>query len=291
MLGLFFIFDFSLAFVSSCETSNQQQAAQCAEKGYGITESFTYRAFAWFESWIGLHEHFIIAGATIAIAVFTLALWRSTDKLWAAGERQYQLTRGMALNQQTQTQESNQIARESAEAATRASKAALDQVKHAELTTRTLLESERAHVFVEIESTNIPEIIRDIAGGKEKDAKKIAVTFIVENIGKTPAIIWDCSYSLVQATDVKEVQGKIRPLPSKHILAGGTTTAKIICPYEDELSKETAALIQSGKSSIFFFGHIRYSDILDRHMDREFKFRFSEEKSFRMRNAEVMVGK
>jgi hypothetical protein len=61
------------------------------------------------------HGEAVTAVFTVVLAVFTGALWRSTDKLWAAGERQFKLARAMAINQQRQTVESNQIARSSSE--------------------------------------------------------------------------------------------------------------------------------------------------------------------------------
>ncbi|MCW5694944.1 MAG: hypothetical protein KIT48_21510 [Pseudolabrys sp.] len=62
----------------------------------------------------------IIALFTVILGISTIGLWNATNRLWEAGERQMRLTRGMALNQQAQTRESNRIAADTAERQLRA---------------------------------------------------------------------------------------------------------------------------------------------------------------------------
>jgi hypothetical protein len=67
------------------------------EEGYGLAQAISYRLAAIVYDGIERHDGLIAAAATLAIAVFTFTLWRSTDKLWtaskAASERQEQDTR------------------------------------------------------------------------------------------------------------------------------------------------------------------------------------------------------
>ena len=45
---------------------------------------------------IEIHEGGIVAASTVAIAIFTLTLWRATVRLWRAGERQLAVAEGSA---------------------------------------------------------------------------------------------------------------------------------------------------------------------------------------------------
>jgi hypothetical protein len=74
--------------LSQCVGGEQQQAAKCAEEGYGAFQSISYRTLGWLVELAETRKDFIIAAATVAIAIFTLTLWRSTDKLWDAGDAQ-----------------------------------------------------------------------------------------------------------------------------------------------------------------------------------------------------------
>jgi hypothetical protein len=78
------LFGSSLSFAP---ISEQQQSTQGAYEGYSIAQSFTYRGFAWLIDWVDRRHDFVAAAATVIIAIFTITLWRATDRLWEAGER------------------------------------------------------------------------------------------------------------------------------------------------------------------------------------------------------------
>ena len=54
-------------------------------------------------NWVGrfarLNDSAFVALSGLAVALFTFTLWRSTEKLWAAGERQYRLSQDTARRQ------------------------------------------------------------------------------------------------------------------------------------------------------------------------------------------------
>jgi hypothetical protein len=100
--------------------------APCSE--YGSPDSNEKRANQYNCS---IREGIIVAGAerlievppevwtalaTIAVAFFTLTLWRSTDKLWHAGERQLRTSRQIAALQARQTRSAIKEASRSADA-------------------------------------------------------------------------------------------------------------------------------------------------------------------------------
>ena len=79
--------DVFVAFLRMCPPSEPQQAAECAEKYYGLTQTFTYWVFGWFVFLIKHNEGLVTAAATVAIAWFTLTLKKSTDNLFIATKK------------------------------------------------------------------------------------------------------------------------------------------------------------------------------------------------------------
>jgi hypothetical protein len=104
----------------------------------------------------------ITAMATIAIAWFTWSLWRSTDKLWVAGERQIELARETSAIQSRNMQASIAASNRSAAAAERA-----------------LTDLERPWVFV----------FGAKLGARDEDTNGWFVEYQVANYGKMPAIL------------------------------------------------------------------------------------------------------
>lgn len=96
LLAILFVFDWAYSLVTSCGPSEQQQAAKCAEKYYGLTQTITYRVLAWLLDLIDRHHGLVAAAATIAIAWFTWTLRNSTERLFLAGEKQIAVARRSA---------------------------------------------------------------------------------------------------------------------------------------------------------------------------------------------------
>jgi hypothetical protein len=74
--------------IATCDQKQRQKAEQSAEEGCGFTDSLTFRTGENLTKWIDDRHDFVSAAAALAVAIFTFTLWRATDKLWAAGERQ-----------------------------------------------------------------------------------------------------------------------------------------------------------------------------------------------------------
>jgi hypothetical protein len=72
----------------TCQQEQQEKDQQGPEKGCGFADSLTARAIKETAEWIDTRHDFVTAAATIIIAFFTFTLWRATDRLWQAGERQ-----------------------------------------------------------------------------------------------------------------------------------------------------------------------------------------------------------
>jgi hypothetical protein len=98
VLVAFIVFDF-VSTLSTCQKGDQQQTEQRGEKGCGFAQSLTYAGAEVVFEWVDRRHDFINATATVFIALFTIALWRSTDKLWSAGERQLKFVSDSAADQ------------------------------------------------------------------------------------------------------------------------------------------------------------------------------------------------
>jgi hypothetical protein len=74
----------------------------------------------WLIDNIDEHDGFFVVLFTAVLAAFTAALWRSTDKLWEAGERQLKTTRSVAAVQARNTRRQLALAEDTAERQLRA---------------------------------------------------------------------------------------------------------------------------------------------------------------------------
>ena len=123
----------------------------------------------------------LIALSTLALTAFTGLLWRSTEKLWTAGERQIGLVQTNSADQARDTQESLRISSESARASTASAQTAAES---AELTRQALILAQRPRIRVgniwAINPTDPPTFTtHNTIGGQ----------FDFENVGNMPANI------------------------------------------------------------------------------------------------------
>ena len=86
-LAVFGLFDF-VSTLATCQQPNTEEQKQRSGNSCGFADSLTYRAGEYVTEWIDRRHDFVTAAATVVIALFTIALWRATDRLWGAGERQ-----------------------------------------------------------------------------------------------------------------------------------------------------------------------------------------------------------
>jgi len=87
VVAAFLILDF-VSVLSTCQKPQQEKSQESTEKGCGFAQSLIYREAEIIFEWIDRRHDLVTAAATIVIALFTFTLWRATDRLWDAGERQ-----------------------------------------------------------------------------------------------------------------------------------------------------------------------------------------------------------
>src|SRR5260221_12152769 len=87
------------------EGSQQSDQQECATFHVAL-----FKLAIWSSRLLEDHRETITAIATVFIALFTLTLWRATNRMWESGERQLNLTGTGAERQARQTQTSIELA-------------------------------------------------------------------------------------------------------------------------------------------------------------------------------------
>jgi len=146
--------------------SEYQQATNGAEQGYSLAHSFTYRGISWLIDWIDRRHDFVAAAATLIIAIFTITLWRSTDKMWLSAEKQIKV----------------------AISATKAAE------RSADVAEKSILFIDRPWVSIKIECNGPLEF--------KSETINAPVRITLTNIGKSPAT--NVSYQAVLYADIAE---------------------------------------------------------------------------------------
>jgi hypothetical protein len=163
-LTSFAVFDLAST-LSTCQQIEQEKAEQRSEKSCGFTQSLTYRGTEAVFEWIDRRHDFVTAAAAIVIAFFTFTLWRATDRLWEAGERQLKLIEMNAADQARDMKASISAATESAHIAR-----------------RSLIASQRAWLRV----VDIKSATGELTFNK--NGAVFPITVKIRNVGNAPAI-------------------------------------------------------------------------------------------------------
>ena len=99
----------------NAKDSAQRPAKPNEENGGKHSEQGENEGTEFWPPFLGLHLKItdsLLAAFTLGLLIFTGLLWRSTDKLWAAGEKQIRQMRAISLRQDIRTEDSIRLARE-----------------------------------------------------------------------------------------------------------------------------------------------------------------------------------
>jgi hypothetical protein len=207
-----------------------------------------------------------VALFTALLVVSTIALWRSTRKLWEAGEKQFKLAKETTDRQAIEIKNQIDIARIAARAADDSAKAAIA--------------TERARFYIVINAHNLESFLK--AAGRYPNSPTMPFSFgpIIEyafkNYGKTPGIIKEVSHGL----SVNEGPPDPVYTVSKHlfvenmIAAGGTTEAQKFDGPTLFRNIETAMPVIQGQAHFWFYGRFDYEDVFGNPQVHRFFMRY-----------------
>ena len=180
------------------------------------------------------NEGTLVAIAIIFIAFFTLALQRSTARLWKVGERQVAVAETAA-----------ETARLSAQAA---------------------VLSERAHLLVSIKGSNLEkplQVARSDEGPEPTVATPVdppAVDYVLSNYGRTSALLREVKHGLTwEAFDgLRSYQAGVHgPL---EMIAPHADSKVITCRFRGDFTARDARSIGTNERALLFFGEAIFLD-------------------------------
>jgi hypothetical protein len=210
------------------------------------------------------HAGAIAAFATIAIAAFTWTLWRSTDKLWDANERQLrhavvesQRARVYRLKDEDRIREQIKISRDSANAAL--------------LNAEALINSERARLYAVVERSNLYDTVGfagliDQKMDDEFVSTRPSLDFFIKNLGRTPGIMTEVSYQLIQGSQSQSTwEYAVRDTIVDPVIDGGKDTQPPTpCGLETVYRVRDAKDAMNGVRPFYFYGYVVYVDSFKR---------------------------
>jgi hypothetical protein len=229
----------------------------------------------WIIDFIDVHNGFFVVLFTGGLVAFTAALWRSTDKLWEAGERQLRHFKSEAARARFDRLKDTQrlveqigIARETSDAARRSADAAYS--------------TEQARFFIVFSGNNISAVLDRI--GHPEDYRQVfsvigeqtppAIEYSFRNYGKTPGIIKELSLGMKIS---REPFDPVFPMSFKtfreYMIGGGDTWGPETFQFDRALTRAEAAAISSNVEALWFFGRIDYQDVFGSDHTHRFFFK------------------
>jgi hypothetical protein len=253
-------FDVEMSSLATCHPPSERGAATVKGEDSdhcNYTSGPLAQSFRWFVDEIDEHDGFFVVLFTAVLAAFTAALWRSTDKLWEAGERQLKTARSSAAVQARNTRRQLKLAEETAERQLRA--------------------------YVSIKEL-IPQVIVYPDGITREGYMLLEVKPVWKNGGQTPALNATNHISWVvlkggfrDQIDFIDLDDSGKPdmggemtYPVPAIGPGEEVQAKQLLIWRHEIEKTGYG---SGHS-IFIWGWIEYNDVFQHTPRRRSEFCF-----------------
>lgn len=214
--------------------SGQNSVADCS-----VFQGPIFRFLIWFANAFDEHGEAVIAAFTIVLAISTIGLWRSTRKLWEAGEKQIAIA-AFAANSSEQ----------SARAAHRAA-AIMDQTAERQL---------RAYVLTsECKISAIEGIAEALV--------------IAQNYGQTPAHELKSWMGIrLRKLPVTDDLFDTDAVPVSKASHGAGAPFTMNCKAKRALTQEELAGIGDGSWGYFVVGVITYKDIFGKTQTTKMKF-------------------
>jgi hypothetical protein len=195
-----------------------------------------------------------IAGLSgIAVAIFTFALWVSTDKLWKADRDRRRDDEARRSEDLERTNEALRLSKQASEAATAANELTLNAIK----------ESQRARISIIFGSTHIGTSKNNSSlFGYGKD-ELVGSMFYLENSGEKPATGRVFTGKVVLLEDyvfpyVMNMVEKQKFLKTTTVASNGTTNVEV--SYDNTFSNAQVDLIKMGQLKCFTYVLYIYFD-------------------------------
>jgi hypothetical protein len=220
-----------------------------------------------FVAYMDEHEGFFVGLFTGLLFIATIGLWRSTNALWDAGERQIKIMRDTGARQYRAMMASNSVARETANAA--------------ELNATAVIESQRARLFVVVTEENFFATInlgmRFSATQQEATVDTLRVTYRVKNYGKTPAILKEISHQIIGGRTFPRPAeyAAVVPLPIDLVIGSEGESRTVTCHMDRNVTVADVNAVRSGRLNWWFYGYVSYEDTFSRGHELRFVWSYN----------------
>jgi hypothetical protein len=160
----------------------------------------------------------------------------------------------------------------------RADKTARETADAAKRNADALISSERAHLYVVIESSNLQDSIGPVAyldfsktfGQKLADdafvSTRPAVHFSLKNLGKTAAIVTEVGYQLIQGAEKQGIWEHIAPSANllRPVIDGNAQSEPVECGLRNTFRVRDGKAAMDGTRPLYFYGHTSFVDSFSR---------------------------
>lgn len=242
----------------------------CETTREGLKECVRYNLLSYALHIVGTtldtYNGLITAIATAFIAWFTLSLRRSTDKLWDAGDKQFDLAKETSDRQSVEIQNQIDIAREANRAAQKSADAAVA--------------TERARFYIVIKQHNIEEFLSKVGRYPNSPTMPFSFEPSIEysfyNYGKTPGIVSEVSHGLVVHEGPPDpVYAVSDHLFVEHMIAARERTEyqKFDGPILYDTIADGLPLL-TGQKHFWFYGRFDYEDVFGNPQVHRFMMRY-----------------
>ncbi|MGA9137745.1 MAG: hypothetical protein WBZ39_07415 [Methylovirgula sp.] len=143
----------------------------------------------------------------------------------------------------------------------------------AKLSAEALIDAERAHLYVIITESNLKEALQAAVmwpNSPSMDSGLVSsqptVAFVMKNLGRTPAILKEISYHLIQGADGQSTWDYGLQVIANPVIDGGAQSdAPIVCGIEAPFSVGDSRQALSGERPLYFYGHFAFATAFRRH--------------------------
>jgi hypothetical protein len=190
------------------------------------------------------HNGTVAALAAIAVAVFTYALWASTEKLWQEAQSQRREAKRSAFASIT---------------AARAAKKSADAI--------TILE--RAYVYPSEIADNLGSAINTRVYNLDDERAVFNINIVIElsfkNFGKTPAHL-ESGFVVLHFLDILEEEQKVysADIVFNYALGAGEQIDPVRINFCPEFTALANRQIRDGAAKVVLNGHVSYRDVWDK---------------------------
>ncbi len=164
--------------------------------------------------------------------------------------------------------------------ARRSANAAIEAANAAKRNADALISAERAHLYAVIEGSNLQDSIAPVTmynfgnraeGGTWDDdtfiSTRPAVRFLLKNLGKTPAVVTEIGYQLIQGVEGQRVWEHEIPLATlvRPVIDGSAQSEAVDCGLRDSgFNVGAAKAAMDGTRPLYFYGHVAFIDSFNR---------------------------